>query len=177
MAAKKETQIVGTATSEVVDLVANESEITCSEVMQKCANKLFESAQNNMQNDVQNSAKTTKNALLQNADNERVATCSLEEESKVEKEIVKYGCCGTTTARVITSTTTNNCQVSILSFLVCRKKERSKVPTSKLLVSAYFHDDSSYEQFNLLHSNSISCLMLRPPPSADLRHKSFVLAG
>jgi len=177
MAAKKETQIVGTATSEVVDLVANESEITCSEVMHKCANELFESAQNNMQNDVQNSAKTTKNALLQNADNERVATCSLEEERKVEKDKGKYGCCGTTTARVTTSTTTNNCQVSILPFLVCHKKERSKVPTSKLLVSAYFHDDCSYERFNLLRSSSISCLMLRPPPSADLRHKSFALAG
>jgi len=177
MAAKKDTPILGTVTPIIVDSPAKEPEITCSEVMHKCANELFESAQNSMQNNVQNSAKTTKNALLQNADNERVATCFLEEESKVEKDKVKYGCCGTTTARVITSTTTNNCQVSILSFLACRKKERSKVPTSKLLVSAYFHDDCSYERFNLLRSSSISCLMLRPPPSADLRHKSFALAG
>jgi hypothetical protein len=173
-----ETQIVGMTTSEVVDLVAKESEITCPKVMHKCANELFESAQNSMQNNVQNSAKTTKNALLQNADNERVATCSLEEEeSKVEKDKVKYGCCGTTTARVTTSTTTNNCQVSILPFLACRKEERSRKPTSKLLVSDYFDDDCSYERFNLLHSSSIACLMLRPPPSHDLRHKSFALAG
>ena len=177
MAAKKDTPILGTVTPIIVDSPAKEPEITCSEVMHKCANELFESAQNSMQNNVQNSAKTTKNALLQNADNERVATCFLEEESKVEKDKVKYGWCGTTPARVITSTTTNNCQVSILSFLACRKKERSKVPTSKLLVSAYFHDDCSYERFNLLRSSSISCLMLRPPPSADLRHKSFALAG
>ncbi|WP_159431328.1 Lin1244/Lin1753 domain-containing protein [Bacteroides ihuae] len=180
-APKMETRTVGTVTSEVVNSPAKEPEITYPEVMQKSANELFESTQNNaqnsMQNDVQNSAKTTQNALLQNADNEEVAACSLEEESKVEKDKEKYGCCGTTTARVITSTTTNNCQVSILSFLACRKKERSKVPTSKLLVSAYFHDDCSYERFNLLRSSSISCLMLRPPPSPDLRHKSFVLAG
>ena len=177
-APEMETQIVGTTTSEVVDLVAKESEITCSEVMQKSANKLFESAQNNMQNDVQNSAKTTKNALLQNADNERVATCSLEEESKVEKDKVKYGCCGTTTARVTTSTTTNNYQVSILPFLACRKEERSRRPTSKRLVSNCFDGDcSSYERLNSLRSSSIACLMLRPPPSSDLRHKSFALAG
>ena len=179
-APKMETKIVGTVTSEVVNSTANESEITASKVMQKSTTELFQSTQNNaqnsMQNDVQNSAKTTQNTLLQNADNEEVATCSLEEERKVEKDEVKYGCCGTTTARVITSTNTNNCRVSILSFLVCRKKERSKVPTSKLPVSAYLHDDCSYERFNLLRSSSISCLMLRPPPSPNLQHKSLALA-
>nr|WP_320057960.1 DUF4373 domain-containing protein [uncultured Bacteroides sp.] len=172
------TSIVGTIIPIIVDSPAKESEITCSKVMQKSANELFQGAQNNAQNSMQNSAKTTKNALLQNADNERVATCSLEEESKVEKDKVKYGCCGTTTARVTTSITTNNYQVSILPFLDCHKKEKSKEPTSKLLVSDYFDGDcSSYERFNLLRSSSIACLMLRPPPSPDLRHKSFALAG
>ncbi|WP_071147191.1 hypothetical protein [Bacteroides ihuae] len=89
-----------------------------SEVMQRSANKLFESAQNN----AQNSAKTMQKALLQNVDNELVMTCSLEEESKVEKNKEEYGCCGTTTTRVITSTTTSNCRVSILPFLACRKR-------------------------------------------------------
>nr|WP_320057829.1 hypothetical protein [uncultured Bacteroides sp.] len=65
---------------------------------------------------MQNSAKTTKNALLQNADNERIAMYSLEEESKVEKDKGEYGCCVTTIARVITSTTTNDCRVFILLF-------------------------------------------------------------
>ena len=159
-APKMETQTVGTVTSEIVNSPAKESDITCSEVMQKSANELFQSAQNNvqnsMQNDVQNSAKTTQNTLLQNADNEEVAACSLEKESRVEKDKEKYGCCGTTTARVITSTTTNNCRVSILPFLACRKKERSRKPTSMLLVSDYFDDDRSYERFNLLRSSSIA---------------------
>ncbi|WP_071146285.1 DUF4373 domain-containing protein [Bacteroides ihuae] len=185
-APKMETQTVGTVTSEVVNSPAKESDITCSKVMQNSATELFESAQNYAQNNMQNSAKTTQNALLQNTDNERVAMRSLEEESKVEKDKEKYGCCGTTTARVTTSTTTNNCQVSILPFLVCRKKERSKKPTSKclvsncfdvdigevtnqsninpLLVSGCFDDDCSYRRLNLLHSSSIAHLTLRPPP-------------
>nr|WP_320059785.1 hypothetical protein [uncultured Bacteroides sp.] len=71
--------IVEIITSKVADSTAKGFEITCSEVMQKSANELFESAQNSMQNNVQNNAKTTQNAHLQNADNERVAMCSLEE--------------------------------------------------------------------------------------------------
>jgi hypothetical protein len=168
------TSIVRTIIPIIVDSPAKESKVTYPEVMQKSANELFQSAQNN----AQNSAKTTKNALLQNADNERVATCSLEEESKVEKDKEEYGCCGTTTARVITSTTTNNCQVSILSFLACRKKERSKKPTFKRLVLNCFDGNcSSYERLNSSHLSSIACLTLRPPPSPDLRHKSFALVG
>ena len=89
-----------------------ETEMHHSEVVQKSANELFESAQNNAQNSVQNnmqnSTKTTQNTLLQNLDNERVATCSLEEESKVEKDKEKYGCCGTTTARMDACTTTTS---------------------------------------------------------------------
>nr|WP_320059023.1 hypothetical protein [uncultured Bacteroides sp.] len=195
------TSIVGTIIPIIVDSPAKESEITSSEVMQKSANELFQSAQNNaqnsMQNNVQNSAKTTKNTCLQNADNEGVARCSLEEESKVEKDKGEYGCCGTTTARVITSTTTNNCQVSILPFLVCRKKERSRKPTSKLLVSNcfdgdigemtnqpaissllvsnYFDGDCKDQRFHLLHSSPISCLTPRPPPSPYVWHKKLFL--
>ncbi|MBP1615092.1 MAG: hypothetical protein H6Q13_2540 [Bacteroidetes bacterium] len=84
-APKVNTPILGTVTPIIVDSPTKESEITGSKVMQKSTNELFESAQNSMQNNVQNSAKTTQNALLQNADNERVATCSLEEESKSRK--------------------------------------------------------------------------------------------
>jgi hypothetical protein len=109
------TSIVGTIIPIIVDSPAKESEITCSEVMQNGANELFESAQNNAQNSVQNamqkSAKTTQNAHLQNADNERVAMYSLEEESKVEKDKGKYGCYGTTTARMDACTTTTSIDV------------------------------------------------------------------
>ena len=92
-----------------------ETEMHHSEVVQNGANELFESAQNNAQNSVQNnmqsSAKTTQNAHLQNADNERVAMHSLVEESKVEKDKGKYGCCGTTTARMDACTTTTSIDV------------------------------------------------------------------
>jgi len=43
-------------------------------------------------------------ALLQSLDNELVITCSLEEESKVEKNKEEYDCCGIITECVITST-------------------------------------------------------------------------